>query len=142
VAYLFATWSLPDLLITDPVGPRVFPYIVGLIGVASAVALGIEHYSRTRKAVTEENFDALPLPDRRTALTILAMLAWTLLFYLVLERIGFVLSCAVYLMGLTSVFNRGHRLVNVAVSVGVAVAIKVVFTRFLGVPLPNGPLPL
>ena len=40
--YLYATYRLPALEIGDPLGPKAFPYLLGILFAASAVLLFIE----------------------------------------------------------------------------------------------------
>jgi len=43
---------------------------------------------------------------------------------------------------LLSHFHRGHHIVNVCVAVGFTGVVYALFSLFLGVPLPTGPLPI
>jgi putative tricarboxylic transport membrane protein len=68
-------------------------------------------------------------------------MAWMFVFYFLIERLGFLLSCALFLAGLTGYFNRGRWLMNAAVYLGFPVGVYLAFTEILGISLPRGVLP-
>ena len=61
-----------------------------------------------------------------------------LLWYLLLDHVGFVISIAAFLFGLTSFFNRGKVAVNAIVSVCFSVSFYFLFTELIGAPLARG----
>jgi putative tricarboxylic transport membrane protein len=67
--------------------------------------------------------------------------AWTALYFFMFERAGFVPSTAVFLAGLMSVFNAGHRVANLCTAAGFTIGAWVLFTRVLSVRLPQGIMP-
>ena len=72
-------------------------------------------------------------------LAVLAVWGWMLLFFLLLETVGFLLGGACFLFGLAAFFNRGRWITNTAVALLFPVAVFFLFTRFLGLSLPAGP---
>lgn len=136
--YLFATYRLPTLDIGDPLGPKVFPYIIGVAGLLAAVWLLAENFAqRGEQAPQPKQEDEA----RHHPLAVVAVLAWLLVFYALFERLGFMLSCAGFLLGLTAYFYRGHWFINIAVSATFPLVVYFGFTRVLGISLPRGVLP-
>jgi putative tricarboxylic transport membrane protein len=133
--YLFATYRLPTLEIGDPLGPKAFPYLVGIAGIVVAIWLIAENL---KSAKTE----SAPSPaSQHHPLAVVAVLAWMLVFYLLIERLGFLLSCAIFLAGLTAYFNRGRWLMNACVYLGFPLFVYFAFTKILSISLPRGVLP-
>jgi putative tricarboxylic transport membrane protein len=71
-------------------------------------------------------------------LILVAMVAWTALYYFCFDPVGYLISTAVFLLGLLSYFHRGHILANIAIAAGFTLAVDILFSRFLSVPMPPG----
>src|ERR1700719_939604 len=123
VVYLNADSKLPQLQVGDPMGPQVFPALIGIGLLGSALLLMAETWRKRRLAGTTPP----PDPTARAHLVILVgMVLWTALYYFAFEP----LAC----------FNRGRWWVNAACAVGFTLVAYGVFTRFLQVALPQGVL--
>lgn len=134
--YLFATSRLPSLEIGDPLGPKAFPFLIGGLGCITAAWLFVESLRRRPGTPAGEQ------PGTRHHLpAVIAVMAWMFVFYFLIERLGFLLSCALFLAGLTAYFNRGRWLMNAAVYLGFPVGVYLAFTQILGISLPRGVLP-
>ena len=134
VVYLNADSKLPQLQVGDPMGPQVFPALIGIGLLGSALLLMAETW-RKRRPAEAAAFDA----DARThQLILVGMVAWTALYYFAFEPLGYLLSTLIYTFVLLACFNRGRWLVNAACAVGFTLAAYGVFTRFLQVALPQG----
>ena len=132
--YLFLALSLRELSFSGPVGPKTFPI---LIGVAGLLALGLLIVERLRG----KNGDAVSpagaaAPSRPWA--VVGVVGWTVLYYMVFERLGFVLATIPYLLLLMVFFNRGRWVANLSVSLVFTVGVYVVFNRYLQLNLPAG----
>jgi putative tricarboxylic transport membrane protein len=134
VVYLNADSRLPQLQVGDPMGPQVFPALIGIGLLGSALLLMAETWRKQRPS------DAAPHdPAARTHQLILAgMVLWTGLYYFAFEPLGYLVSTLIYMFVLLACFNRGRWLVNAACAVGFTLVAYGVFTRFLQVALPQG----
>lgn len=139
--YIFAASRLPELEIGDPLGPRVFPYLIGVFGFIAAGWLLAETAARARKAAPAPKAQASAY-ERPHLVAVLAVLGWMLVFYLSLESVGFLVGCSIFLLALMAYFNRGHWVTNILVSVLFPVGVYFGFTQVLGINLPSGILPL
>src|SRR5688572_5819378 len=68
------------------------------------------------------------------------VVVWTFLYFLVFERLGFVIATTIYLLGLTAYFHPRKWLTNGLTSVGFCVGSYLMF-QVLGVNLARGILP-
>jgi putative tricarboxylic transport membrane protein len=136
--YFHATQQLPSLEIGDPLGPKAFPHLItlGLIVTAFLLLLEILRARRERTvaaAVAEAT-------DYRPYLVVAGAAGWTVLYFLVFERLGYVIATAVYLFVLMAYFNRGRWLANALTAVLFCLASYYMF-QLLGVSLARGVLP-
>ncbi len=131
--YLYATAQIPTLEIGDPLGPKAFPILLGIVLIAAAILL----FSETLKAdpVTVEK---PPAESRRHLWLIGGVTAWTALYFGLFDRAGYLVATVVYLLAMTAVFNPGKWVANVLTTVLWAVGSYVLFVKILGVSLPAG----
>ena len=138
VAMIIDTQSIRVLATANAVGPRFFPYVVGgaatLIGVWLAIAV-----FRGDRAASEESED-VDL-NQKTDWKTLAMLAGTFVGYLlIITPVGYLLSTMLFFGG--SAFALGARRPRslILTTLLVPLATFLIFTRLLGIYLPNGVL--
>jgi putative tricarboxylic transport membrane protein len=135
VVYLHADSKLPQLQVGDPMGPQVFPALIGIGLFAASLLLMVETW-RKRRAAGEA---PPPDPAHKGHHAILAGMAlWTALYYAAFEPAGYLLSTLVYMFVLLACFNRGRWWLNAACATGFTLASYAVFTRLLQVALPQG----
>jgi putative tricarboxylic transport membrane protein len=139
-AYLRATLALPHPELADPLGPQIFPILVSG-GLFLCALLMVVDLWRTRDGRTPVLIEGNAPFDLRSTMMVAGITAWTGLYFFVFERVGFLLSTVVFLLGLMSVFNAGHRLTNLCTAAGFTVGAWLLFTRVLSVRLPQGVLP-
>ena len=137
--YFYATEQLPSLEIGDPLGPKAFPRLLGVGLLVTAVILLLEILRARRTAPRQ----AAPSTkgDVRPYMVVVAVSVWTFLYFLVFERLGYVLATIPYLVALTAYFNRGKWVANVLTAVLFSFASYLMFTKLLGVNLARGLLP-
>jgi len=139
IIYLLAAWRLPAVQIGDPLGPKLFPILLGAGLLFCSVLLLLE--SRGRLA---EGRSWKPWPyGFRTGLfpvvtTMLGLLVYTLLY----EILGFLLDTTLFLLIALICLNHKQWKVNILVSIGFSAIVYALFAKFLGVALPKGLIPL
>lgn len=134
-----AVW-LPAATAADPVGPRGFPVLLALVILACGVALVVapERPSSTGgvpdgEAEEEERGALAPRP-------LLGAIALTAAYLAVLEPAGYLLATPPYLAALLLVQGRVAPRAFVLTVLGLPVALYVLFSVVMRVPLPPGPL--
>jgi putative tricarboxylic transport membrane protein len=139
--YLWADSRLPVAAMADPLGPKAFPVLVGCGLILSALLIFLEGNGK-RLATSGDGGERRRWIDKRQALTIGGMLAWTIVYYATFDSAGYLIATPIFLFGLLCHFHRGKFLVNAAVAVGFTALAYALFSVFLHVPLPAGPLPI
>ncbi len=143
--YLRAAMGLEKLQVGDALGPQVFPAIVAICMLCSGLLLAWETW---RKQVDPDSSATLapesgstaagPTEGRRQSLVLVAMLAWTALYYVAFEPVGYIVSTIVYLTALLIFFHRVNPLINLGYAAAFTAVAYLLFTNFLQVVLPSG----
>lgn len=128
--YAYSTSLIPNVLVGDPVGPKLVPYLL-----AGGLALTAVLIMFDDVGVEDNHADN---GEDTNLVVVLAAVAWTALYFFALEPAGYLLATATYLFGLILAFARRLWQSSLIVSVCLALASYVLFTKLLSVPLPNG----
>jgi putative tricarboxylic transport membrane protein len=134
-AYLYATFQFPSMEIGDATGPKAFPVLLGISLLVFALVLLIE-ITRAKGQAHEKKEE--PKEERSSPFLLGGTACLTLIYIMVFEPLGFLLSSTLYLFILMTYFNRKKWWSNVITSVMFPVAIHILFTKVLGVILPKG----
>ena len=146
--YFYGASLIPSLQIGDPLGPKAFPYLIGIGLLVSAAWLLLETLQAGKSGVADppdladqaDQADRAP-EDNRHLLVIAGVVAWIAFYFALFEPVGFLLAPPVSLLGLMVYFNRNKWVANVLTSVLFPVGIYFLFSKVLGVNLAKGLLP-
>ena len=136
--YFYATEQLPTLEIGDPLGPKAFPRLLTVGLVLTALVLLFEMV-KGRKPV-ESDVPKAEAGGGRAYWVIAGVVVVTSAYFMVFEALGYIIATSLYLIALTSYFNRGKRFTNIVTSVLFCVGTYWMF-QVLGVSLARGILP-
>lgn len=128
IAMIVGAWQIQTGMMMDPLGPRSFPIII-------AVILAVSGLYPLLRPDPEPDW-----PARGRALEIVLAVVVMIAYALLLEPLGFIIASALAVFVLSWRLG-GSPLGAVAIGIGVALLIYVVFHLILGLSLPRGPLP-
>jgi putative tricarboxylic transport membrane protein len=134
-AALYAYWAFADLSFlssTGRLGPGFFPRIVGLLLIVVCVLTLAGDLKKRRAEGGLSSFWWITL--------VVAALSGA--FVLSLEILGGPLAMIVYMLVALSVLNRGKIVQNVAISLGLPLALFLLFDRWLNASMPADALGL
>ena len=132
-AYLYATSMLPSMEIGDPLGPKAFPVLLGILLALAGVLLLIE--SRSLRAGPAPAA-AGPTAARPHAVAGVAIATGA--FFALLEPLGYLIAFTLYLY-LVMLWLHGRRpALCLVISVLFAIGSYALFAKGLGVTLPKG----
>lgn len=136
--YFYATTLIPSLEIGDPLGPKAFPRLLGVALLMSAGLLALEIW-KERKARAPQ---AAPAGSEgmRTIWVIAGVSVWTAAYYIVFEKLGYIVATTIYLFALMAWFHRDKWLANGLTAVLFSALSYLMFVK-LDVNLPKGLLP-
>lgn len=134
LGYLFSAQGISTPQMVDPIGPRIFPLLIGSGLLLSSLLLLLESRARRRRAAGE----VLATPSLKL---LGGALAWTLAYYLVFEPLGYLVSTFCYLAVLLLVLNRRKPVWDIALAIALSISLYALFDRGLNVQMPQGILP-
>src|SRR5262245_13955103 len=117
--YAFMTEQVTTLPFGDPLGPKAFPRILTVAMLVCVALLVLEIASKAGKTATKPAPDTEPDPTPDTSpdnpapsghdprWVVAATVAFTGLYFLLFEPVGFVITTTVYLLAMTMYFNPG-----------------------------------
>jgi putative tricarboxylic transport membrane protein len=138
VAYMYGATFIPTLEIGDPLGPKAFPWLLGVALLISAGMLAFEMWRNVAKNRPQTD----PAPFELGVIVVLAAVSvWTGLYYLVFVPLGFIVATAIYLLPLMAYFHPRKWITNTVTSILFSIGTYWLFLK-LEVALPKGILPI
>lgn len=138
--YFWATTKIPSLELGDPLGPKAFPRML-IAGLLIAAVMLLLEILRDRARNIEQEPTAAQWRGESHQWVVPAVAAWTALYVVAFEPLGYMLATTIYLLALTAFFNRGRWLMNVLTTVLFTAISYFAFTKLLGVNLARGIIP-
>ena len=130
--YLYATSTLPAMEIGDPLGPKAFPVLLGILLALAAVLLLFE--SRAAPTPTVDSPAREPAHPGAVAAVAIA----TAVFFALLEPLGYLIAFTIYLFLVMIWLHRKAPFSCLAVAVLFALGSYLLFAKALGVSLAKG----
>lgn len=141
--YFYAIEQIPTLDIGDPIGPKALPRFLGVALLFTAGMLFLEMRVAAKKRyqedkpVKKQDADGAANEPKLVAIIV----AWTALYFVSFEWLGYAIATTIYLIALMSYFNRGKIKTNLATAVLFSFGSYFVFTKLFDTPLAAGLLP-
>lgn len=132
VVYLMMTLNLSDARLGDADAPKYFPMIVAIFFIVISIVYFIKEYL----AHYDVSEDIKKLFKKDTLILIIATIVLSLIYTLIFERLGYLISTILFLGALLFLINKNKWLTNILVSVLFSVGTWYVFSQLLAVSLP------
>ncbi|MDE2378940.1 tripartite tricarboxylate transporter TctB family protein [Bradyrhizobium sp.] len=144
-AAAYGGWLLPPVP-GQPVGPNVFPLVIGsgLALCGLAIVFGIGHSFEEEEElvpVEEGQAKAAPPPGRFYGLRALLPPALLLFYVIAAERLGFIITAALIVYATSTALGARWKLALPLAALA-PIGIHLIFGKLLRVPLPAGLLPM
>jgi putative tricarboxylic transport membrane protein len=132
-------WTLPGGTVTDPLGPRGFPALLGLgLAACGAAVLAPALGSRRGPAAALRGPGAEGGDGPLAAHRLLGGIALTGLGIAGLEPLGYLVATPLFLVGLLLLQGGVPVRVLLGTAIGLPLALYLLFDRVMSVPLPPG----
>jgi putative tricarboxylic transport membrane protein len=119
-------------------GPALFPVLIGIGFLLTGAVLIARGAARLR---TEPLFSGGAwLRSGAHVINFVAIVGGLLLYVLLSDRLGFILTSLLLLSGWLLLFRHGRPISSLAIALGVTLAVDYLFSKLLLVPLPAGVL--
>lgn len=142
-AAAYGGWRLPPVP-GQPVGPNVFPLVIGigLVLCGLAIAFGIGHSFEEEEQIVPYESGEAPAPRGKLyGLRALLPPALLLFYVAVADRVGFILTAGIIVFTTATALGARWKLA-LPLTVLAPIAIHLIFSKLLRVPLPIGLLPM
>lgn len=133
--YLVTALLLPNMTMGDRLGPKLFPTILGVIAILAGLILCIGD-KRPGKASKKPDFAFAARKD--IWIKILLCTAVGIVYGLVIDSVGFLLSTTVFMLFITMLINKGRIGQNVIVALSFTILSYLIFGVALKLSLPRG----
>jgi putative tricarboxylic transport membrane protein len=134
--YTTATLLLPDASVGRPFEPKIFPLMLGISLIIMSLGLMIKDL----KTEVEKSQSHEPFYKEAGFSKILLTCLFSLLYAVLFDKIGYVLSTVLFLEMELFLFNgRKNWKTNTIVAIAFSLFIYIVFSKLLGVYLPLTP---
>jgi putative tricarboxylic transport membrane protein len=142
-ASAYGGWKLPPVP-GQPVGPNVFPLVIGtgLALCGLAIAFGIGHSFEEEEEIIPFEGGTAPAPRGKIyGLRALLPPALLLFYVFVADRLGFIITAALIVYVTSTALGARWKL-SLPLALLAPIAIHLIFSKLLRVPLPIGLLPM
>jgi len=142
-AAAYGGWKLPPVP-GQPVGPNVFPLVIGtgLALCGLAIAFGIGHSFEEEEEIIPFEGGEAPAPRGKLyGLRALLPPALLLFYVFMADRLGFILTAGLIVFATSTALGARWKL-SLPLTVLAPIAIHLIFSKLLRVPLPIGLLPM
>lgn len=139
VIYTILAYNMKRATIGNPIEPKVFPLLLGVVMTLSGIALYIIQHKKKVAQAAKNNSEKLFTWNFETKM-IAFICSVSVLYGIFYEKLGYVISTTLFLGALLLAFHGGKKKVtNLVIAFGFSVAIYYCFSQVLGIPLPKVP---
>ena len=141
--YLFYASQLRPSSLADSVGPQGLPLVYGWLMLGLGLVLLVQALLAVRRASPSERAEARPKAwegQGRRTLWAAGLLAFAVGYLLIVETLGYLLSLVALISAVTIYLGARMSWRPLAVGLGGAVVLWLMFVKLLGVGMPEGVL--
>ena len=142
-AAAYGGWQLPPVP-GQPVGPNVFPLVIGtglaLCGLAIALGIG-RSFEEEEELIPVEGGQPPPPASKLYGLRALLPPALLLFYVAVADQLGFIITAGLIVFVTSTALGARWKL-SLPLALLAPIAIHLIFSKLLRVPLPAGLLPM
>ncbi|PID57060.1 hypothetical protein CSB45_09085 [candidate division KSB3 bacterium] len=138
VSYLILVFQLESASIGNPNAPKIFPGMVAVLMIGLSISLLAQEFRAGANTGGETGQSSRPDIENFVKIALVCICA--LLYALLFNRLGYVLSTTLFLEGVLAVFNGPkHWKQNTLIAVIFSVVVYILFFKLLNVYLPPFP---
>jgi len=138
VFYLIMVIILPEPAMGDPIGPKLFPYVIAIIAIFCG-ALMLLRELRLSNSSQKEKISINLQENKGLYFKIAVTIILGVIYGLILEPLGYLIATSIFMLGIMFLVNQlSRKLETVLMSIGFSVTTYVVFYLILQLSLPRG----
>ena len=134
IAYLVGTFRIHVMDAGDEVGPRVFPFLIA----ATVIICGL--WLLVKEAINKERkaFSFGFIAERDIWMRILLSMAAGIIYGLILDGLGYLLSTVLFMFTVGELINVGRHRQNAVIALAFAIVTFIAFALILKLSMPRG----
>ncbi|HNT59273.1 MAG TPA: tripartite tricarboxylate transporter TctB family protein [Rectinema sp.] len=135
LVYSITALRLPRMAMGDRLGPKIFPYFVGIVTIITGIALILQDRKpekRSKKA--EFGFKE----HKNLWLNIVILTIAGILYGFFIDELGYMIATALFIFSVSMLINKGKLVQNIVIAVLFSVVTYFVFGVALKLSLPRG----
>jgi putative tricarboxylic transport membrane protein len=134
IAYLAGTFKIPVMEAADEVGPRSFPYLIA----ATVILCGLWLLAKELLNKERRAFSFGFVAERAIWLRILLSMAAGIVYGLILDGLGYLISTVLFMFVVGELINVGRHRQNLLIALAFAVFTFIAFALVLKLSMPRG----
>lgn len=134
IAYLLGTVKIRVMDAADEVGPRTFPYIIATTVIICGVLLLFKEFTNKERKAFSFGF----ITERAIWIRILLSMAAGIVYGLVLDWLGYLISTVIFMFFVGCMINVGRYMQNLIIALAFSVFTFVAFALILKLSMPRG----
>ncbi|HOD58850.1 MAG TPA: tripartite tricarboxylate transporter TctB family protein [Rectinema sp.] len=135
LVYSITALRLPHMTMGDRLGPKIFPYFVGIVTIITGIAMILQDRNPEKRS---KKVDFGFKEHKNVWIKIGLLTIAGIIFGLVIDGLGYMIATALFMFFVSMLINRGRLVQNTVIAVLFSVVTYFVFGVALKLSLPRG----
>ena len=135
LVYSITALRLPHMTMGDRLGPKIFPYFVGIVTIITGIAMILQDRNPEKRS---KKVDFGFKKHKNVWIKIGLLTIAGIIFGLVIDGLGYMIATALFMFFVSMLINRGKLVQNIVIAVLFSVVTYFVFGVALKLSLPRG----
>lgn len=135
LVYSITALRLPQMAMGDRLGPKIFPYFVGIVTIITGIAMILQDRNPEKRS---KKVDFGFKEHKNVWIKIGLLTIAGIVFGLIIDGLGYMIATALFMFFVSMLINRGRLVQNTVIAVLFSVVTYFVFGVALKLSLPRG----
>ena len=135
LVYSITALRLPQMAMGDRLGPKIFPYFVGIVTIITGIAMILQDRNPEKRS---KKVDFGFKEHKNVWIKIGLLTIAGIVFGLIIDGLGYMIATALFMFFVSMLINRGRLVQNVVIAVLFSVVTYFIFAVALKLSLPRG----
>jgi len=135
LVYSITALRLPQMAMGDRLGPKIFPYFVGIVTIITGIAMILQDRNPEKRS---KKVDFGFKEHKNVWIKIGLLTIAGIVFGLIIDELGYMIATALFMFSVSMLINKGKLVQNIVIAVVFSVVTYFVFGVALKLSLPRG----
>ena len=135
LVYSITALRLPRMAMGDRLGPKIFPYFVGIVTIITGIAMILQDRNPEKRS---KKVDFGFKEHKNVWIKIGLLTIAGIVFGLIIDGLGYMIATALFMFFVSMLINRGRLVQNTVIAVLFSVVTYFIFAVALKLSLPRG----